>query len=382
MNIIVAGTIGRSGLGGQAWAVLQYLLGFRALGHDVTYLEDCGESSWVYNWEKNEWTTELDYPAVYVRSCLEPFGFGGQWIYRTNEGSIGMPLANFLERCASADVLVMRAVPLWVWREEYDLPKRRAFIDVDPGFTQATLQSADRGWLEGVAHAERKFTYGLCVGRDTCLIPNVGGPWAPTRPPVYLDEWPKQSTTSVNGASHYTSVIRWQGFREVTVDGKVFGQRDKQFAQYLDLPSRTGVKFQIALMGTEPSTLTSRGWEVVPGEQISRTPDSYRDFIQNSRAEICIPKHGYVAMRTGWISDRSVCYLASGRPVLMEETGVRDCLPVGAGLVTFRNPDDAVAMLDEVEAHYDHHAKAARVAAESIFSARIVLTDLLEETFR
>jgi hypothetical protein len=101
MNLIVAGTIGRSGLGGQAWAVLQYLLGFRALGHDVIYLEDCGESSWVYNWDAQEWTTELDYPAEYVRACLEPFGFGERWIYRTNEGSRGLPLPEFVQRCAS-----------------------------------------------------------------------------------------------------------------------------------------------------------------------------------------------------------------------------------------------------------------------------------------
>src|SRR6476620_10809928 len=96
VTIIVAGTIGRSGLGGQTWAVLQYLLGFRALGHDVYYLEDCGVSSWVYDWDKSEWTTELDYPAAYVRACLEPFGFAGKWIYRTNDGALGVPLKEFI----------------------------------------------------------------------------------------------------------------------------------------------------------------------------------------------------------------------------------------------------------------------------------------------
>ncbi len=109
MTIIVAGTIGRSGLGGQAWAVLQYLLGFRALGHDVYYLEDCGISSWVYDWGKGEWTTELDYPAAYVKACLEPFGLGDKWIYRTNEGSLGMPLNSFIERCAHDEQIRRRA---------------------------------------------------------------------------------------------------------------------------------------------------------------------------------------------------------------------------------------------------------------------------------
>ena len=233
--------------------------------------------------------------------------------------------------------------------------------------------------MDGVAHAECRLTYGQCSGRVGCLMPQTGGPWVATLPPVHIEEWPDHSNRP---GTHYTSVIRWQGFREVTVDGKVFGQRDKQFAQYLDLPSRTKTKFRIALMGTEPSTLTSRGWEVRPGEEVSKTTDSYRTFIQDSRAEICIPKHGYVAMRTGWVSDRSICYLASGRPVLMEETGVSDCLATGAGLVTFRSADTAVAMLEEVEAHYPDHARAARSLAASLFSTRTVLPDLLEAAFQ
>src|SRR5438093_10267313 len=106
MKIIFAGTIGRSGLGGQAWANLQYLLGFRALGHEVFYVEDCGQSSWVYNWDKSEWTTELEYPAACVQRCLEPFGFGQRWIYRTSEQSIGLPLEELLELCAAADLLL------------------------------------------------------------------------------------------------------------------------------------------------------------------------------------------------------------------------------------------------------------------------------------
>src|SRR3954453_2033858 len=112
MTIILAGTIGQSGLGGQAWASLQYMLGLRALGHEVYYLEDCGESSWVYNWDKEDWIVELEYPAAYVQECLQPFGFGGRWIYRTNVQSIGLALEEFLGICSTADLLIMRAVPL------------------------------------------------------------------------------------------------------------------------------------------------------------------------------------------------------------------------------------------------------------------------------
>jgi len=373
VKIIFAGTIGRSGLGGQAWASLQYLLGARALGHEVFYLEDCGISSWVYDWAREEWTTELDYPAGYVRDCLAPFGFDDRWIYRTNDGSVGASPGAFLEFCAEADLLLMRAVPLWVWRKEYDNPRRRIFLDVDPGFTQITLAS-DKGLAEGIARCERRFTLGQRFGAADCPVPAFGGPWLKTLPPVFLPEWPFAGVA----ATHFTSVMRWQGFREVTYAGVSYGQRDKQFPRFLDLPKRTPQKFRIAQMGIDPELLESHGWEVAPGEIISRTPTTYREFIQHSRAEFGVPKNGYVRMRGGWFSDRSVCYLASGRPVLLEDTGLDDWLPIGEGVVTFPDLDEALAGVDRINAHYENQRRAARQLAEDIFSTDLVLPAVLE----
>ncbi len=374
MTIIFAGTMGLSGLGGQAWAILQYLLGLRALGHEVFYLEDCGRSSWVYVWEKEDWTHELDYPAAYVNACLEPFGFGKRWIYRDNYRSLGIPLNEFQEVCAAADLLVMRAVPFWNWRGEYEGPRRRAFIDVDPGFTQITLANGDKGWVDGVAKAERRFTFGQRIGASDCAIPDTSGPWLKTLPPVFPAEWPVVQSA----ATHFTSVMRWQGFREVTHNGVSYGQRDKEFPQFMDLPKATSQKFRIAQMGIKPETLAAHGWEVVPGEVISKTPESYREFIQNSRAEFSVPKNGYVKMRGGWFSDRSVCYLASGRPVLIEDTGLRDWLPVGEGVVTFENSAQAVAGVEEINRRYDIHRGAARQLTESVFSTEKVLPRFLD----
>jgi len=375
MTIVVSGTIGLSGLGGQAWAVLQYLLGFRALGHEVYYLEDCGRSSWVYIWEKEEWTHELDYPAAYVRACLEPFGLGDRWIYRDNYRSLGMPLGAFLGVCSRADLLLMRATPFWTWRSEYEKPRRRAFLDVDPGFTQIILANGDRGWLEGVSRAERRFTYGQHIGQPGCPAPDVGGPWLKTRPPVFLPEWPMAD----GEGTHFTSVMRWQGYKEVTWNGVAYGQRDKEFPAYLDLPRRTAQKFLIAQMGAKPELLTGHGWEVALGEVVSRTPASYREFINQSRAEFSVPKSGYVKMRGGWFSDRSVCYLASGRPVLIEDTGLGDWLPVGEGLLTFRNADEALAGVDAINADYERHRQAARRLAEEHFATDKVLPRLIQE---
>jgi hypothetical protein len=374
VTIIVAGTIGRSGLGGQAWAGLQYLLGLRALGHEVVYLEDCGKSSWVYIWEKEDWTHELDYPAAYVRACLEPFGLGESWIYRDNYRSLGMPLEQFVATCSRADLLIMRAAPFWNWRPEYELPRRRAFIDVDPGFTQIAIANGDAGLAEGIARAERRFTYAQRYGAPDCTIPGDGGPWLKTLPPVYLPEWPVTDSS----ATHFTSVVRWQGFKEVVHHGVSYGQRDKEFPRYFDLPQRTAQKFLIAQMGIKPEELTRHGWKVAPGEVVSRTPQSYREFIQNSRGEFSVPKNGYVAMRGGWFSDRSVCYLASGRPVAIEDTGLADWLPVGEGLLTFNDPDAALRCIEAINGDYENQRLAARRLAETHFATDKVLPALLE----
>lgn len=373
MTLIFSGTIGRSGLGGQAWASLQYLLGFRALGHEVVYLEDCCESSWVFDWDKGDWTTELDYPAAYVQACLEPFGFGNHWIYRAAGESRGMALERFLEICSRADLLLLRAIPIWDWRPEYDRPRRRAFIDVDPGFTQIKFANGDPKLRAGLQHCDRRFTIAQRIGQKDCPIPPAGGPWLKTRPPVFLPEWPVTAAP----ATHFTSIMRWQGFREESHGGVLYGQRDKEFPKFMELPKLTPQKFRLALMGVKPEELTRHGWEVAPGEVISRTPAAYREFIRQSRAEFGVPKHGYVETRGGWFSDRSVCYLASGRPVMVEDTGLGDWLPAGRGLLTFRDLESARLAVETINADYEQQRQAARALAEKHFATDRVLPELL-----
>ena len=371
VKIIFSGTIGRSGLGGQGWASLQYILGLHALGHDVVYLEDCGEGNWVWDWEKNEWNYDVDYPAAYVDACLRKFGLGERWVYRTNRDARGMSLEKFRGFCAEADLLIMRAAPLWTWREEYDRPRRRAFIDVDPGFTQMTAANGDKGWIDGLARCEAKFTVGQRIGAPDCPVPTAHGPWIPTLPPVFLPDW---SFAMDDNAPEFTSVMRWQGFKELTYNGIPYGQRDQEFPAFFDLPKATSQAFCIAQMGMKPELLTTHGWRVLPGEDVSRTLSSYRDFIAGSRAEISIPKSGYVKMRGGWFSDRSVCYLASGRPILMEDTGL-DWLPAEDGVVRFKDFAGAVEGVRQINADYPKHRRAARALAETVFATERVLRD-------
>jgi len=375
MIIILSGSIGRLPVGGHAWIDMQYLAGLRALGHEVYYLEDCGEGSWVYNWDTGEVTTDLDYPAGYVHDCLDGIGLGDRWIYRAGTSAGGMGQDEFVDVCSRADLLLIRAVPLNLWRPEYFRPRRRAFIDADPGFTQISLVQGKVDLLRTVEHSERLFTIGQRFGKADCPIPTAGREWVKTVAPVALEHWP----VAVDGpATHFTAVMQWRGFRDVVYDGIAYGQKDKEFPRFVDLPQRTPQQFRIALTGAPPEDLSRHGWEVVHGWVPSRTPESYRAFIRGSRAEFGVAKHGYVRMRGGWFSDRSVCYLASGRPVLVQDTGLGDWLPTGEGVVIFEDVPGAVRGVEAINADYDRHRRAARRLAEQYFAADRVLPPLLD----
>jgi hypothetical protein len=375
VKIVFSGSIGRAGVGGLAWMNMEYLAGFHEQGHEVYYLEECGAESWVWDWEAEQLTTDLAYPAAYVHDCLAPLGLGDRWIYRAGDRAAGMSADAFADVCADADLFVVHAVPLALWRPEYDRPRRRVYIDVDPGFIQIDLLNGHRELTETVSRCDHLFTIAQRFGAPDCPVPTAGRLWHRTLAPVSLAQWP---CVSDRPATHFTSVMQWRGFREVTHEGVVYGQKDREFPRFIDLPRLTRQPLLLAVSGTPPDDLVRHGWEVVPGWQPSRTPWTYREFIQRSRAEFGVAKHGYVRMRAGWFSDRSVCYLASGRPILVQDTGLADWLPVGEGVVTFDDVAGAAAGIERINADYERHCRAARRVAEEYFAASRVLPPLLE----
>jgi hypothetical protein len=287
-----------------------------------------------------------------------------------------MPAQNFTDICSAADLLLVWAVPIAPWRPEYDRPRRRAYIDADPGFTQISLATRDRlDLVSTVNRCEHLFTIAQRMGAPDCQIPDAGRHWHKTLAPVALEHWP---FAEFGDASRFTSVMQWRGFREVVYNGVAYGQKDREFPKFIDLPRLTDQPLQLALTGAPAEQFSSHGWEVVEGWVASRTPWSYREFIQQSRGELGIAKHGYVAMRGGWFSDRTTCYLASGRPALLEDTGLDDWLPTGDGVVTFRTPEEAAHGIDRLTADYESHRRGARRLAEQFFAADRVLPPLLE----
>lgn len=367
MIVVFAGLIGNCGSGGQAWAYMQYLAGLKDLGHDVYYLEDCPAR---FVWDNGHKVTDIDSRAKFIGDCLELIGLEDRWIVRAGDDSKGMAVSDFRDICKQADLLIARANPLSGWREEYSWPRRRAFIDVDPGFTQAAIAKHGSGWAEDLGRFERVFTIGHGIGADDSLIPAAGFTWDKILPPVSLENWHLKN----NGmAARFTSIVRLNGpFNDAGCE------RRSSFESFVDLPKGTSQRICLAVRDMEKEYFIRNGWDTTLAEEVARTPKSYQAFIEDSRAEFLVAKTGYVTTRSGWFSDRSVCYLAAGRPVLMQDTGLDDWIPTGEGVVTFTNLAEAIEGIESINSDYERHRAAARRLAEEYFAADRVISKFLD----
>ncbi len=368
MRILFAGIIARYPFGGVTWCSLMYLLGLRALGHEVFYIEDTGECG--YDPVKNELATDPAYGTTYIRNALEPFGLGDRWAFVNYDGSYhGTPAAAVREYASSADLFINLSGGSWFWRDEYARVPRKIFIDSDPAFTQLAIAKGVPWYVKFFERFDHLFTFGANIGTDASSIPVGGFTWHKTWQPVTMEDW--RSAPSSGG--HFTSVMTWKIESFTDVDGN----KDLEFKKFIDLPSRTPQLFQLAINGPQ-SLLREHGWGTVDAMQVSRTPADYRDFIHRSRAEFGVAKHAYVANRSGWFSDRTECYLASARPALVQDTGWTAHLPSGEGLLAFTNVDEALAGIERINADYDRHARHALEIAREHFDAARILPRLLE----
>jgi hypothetical protein len=354
----------RPGAGGHTWFALQYLLGFRALGWEVTLVD------------------RLD-PGMpgdglaYLAEEMERFGLDRDWSVLLPEGqSAGLPRAEVERRLASCDFLL--DVMGYLDDEELlALPPLRVFLDVDPGFGQMWQEL---GLAEPFAGHDRFVSVGLEVGRAGCEVPDCGLEWIATLPPVVLARWP-----AVSGGEAFTSVATWRGpYDPVEFAGHTYGLRVHEFRRFLSLPERATGAFELALAidpgdAADLERLRRAGWGLLDPAAIAADPVSYRSFIQASAAEFTVAKAMYVDSRSGWFSDRSACYLASGKPVVAQETGFGRHLPIGEGLLAFSTLEEAVAAVEDVREDTRRHARAAREIAAEHFDAGRVLGRLVEQ---
>jgi hypothetical protein len=259
------------------------------------------------------------------------------------------------------------------------LARRRVYVDLDPAFTQLwqEVQAIDMRFAEHDSFV----TVGLAVGDQACPVPTCGLDWITTLPPAVLEEWP---IASAPARAEMTTVTHWRGYGSIEHDGVQYGQKAHSLRQLLSLPQVTPQPFLLAVDidagdASDIEALATNGWRTIAPSSVADTPDTYRAFVQGSRGELGVAKSGYVVSRCGWFSDRSACYLASGRPVVAQETGFSRYLPTGKGLLAFDSVDSAAAAIEAVNSDYAGHARAAREIAETYLDSRVVLSRLLEQ---
>jgi len=374
-TIAVSGSLAqRPGRAGHAWVFLNYLLGFRDLGHEVLFLDrleaamlDPGEGA----------TSVRDSRAArWLVETMAGAGLGDCYCLLLDGGeTIGLSRAQALERLGRSSLL-LDFNGFLADEELLAAAPRRVFLDIDPGFAQIWSELGLTAMLDG---HDAFATVGLNLGAPGCTVPGGGREWVTTTQPVLLERWP-----AIAAGDAFTSVGSWRGpFGPVEFEGVDYGLRAHEFRRFAELPRHCGAPFEIALDidpadAADAERLRAGGWGLADPASIAADLETYRAYLQGSLAEISIAKGMYVKSRGGWFSDRSACYLASGKPVLAQDTGFGGWLPVGEGLLSFDDMASAVAGAEAILAAPERHARAAREIAEEHFDSRKVLPALLE----
>ena len=366
LSVIVAGMVaGDPHQGGATWAVMQYVLGLRRLGHDVHLIEPVDRIAPM--------------SADYFHDVCDRFDLRDRaaLLVRGDTKTEGLSYDRLAAAAAGADLLLNISGML---RDEALLEPvaRRVFLDLDPAFNQLwhAVEDIDMGFD---AH-DRFVTVGLALGEPDCPVPTCGRDWIKTLPPVHLADWHPSDAIATDA---FTLIGNWRGYGSVTWNGVQYGQKAHSLRRLFELPERTAEPI-VAALAIHPDEIPDRaaldrhGWTLADPREVAGTPDAYRSLVRGSRGELGVAKSGYVESRCGWFSDRSACYLASGRPVVAQETGFSRFVPTGAGLLPFTTVEHAAAALEAVSGDYAAHSAAARAFAQDALDSDVVLQRLLE----
>ncbi len=380
-RIVVCGYMIRHPVAGNMLAFFQYVLGLARLGHDVTYVE---ESGWPYSCYDPSAREYFDHPTTglkVVNGLVQEHGLNAPVIYVNRDtGRIdGASAGEMKDLLSGADLLLNLGGVCWL--PEFHLCRRRALVDMDPLFTQVGKFGAA---LLPEFHVH--FSYGTNIGRPGCTIPTAGVAWRPTVPPVVVDLWNAGAPAAEDAP--LTTIANWGAYGSVEYEGQVYGQKDEEFIRVLDLPRRVARGLEVAVTGAKEldrRRLRDAGWIVRDGNgPVGTDLPTYRSFIARSRGEFSVAKNAYVKTRSGWVSDRSACYLAANRPVVVQDTCFADHLPDdlrGRGLLTFSTIDEAAEAIRKLDADYDAHRAGAAALAKRVFAHDVVLPRLIDMSF-
>ena len=364
--------------GGGHWSCfLQYMLGLKALDQDVFWLELLSDA--------NDGTLNQRLIAAFF-DRMKHYGLGEQCaVLLVPKNGPGQALGSsqvFGRTEAELREIIRSADLLWNFAATIRQPllsefRHRALIDGDPGHLQVSALS----WEMDLGDHDLFFTAGLKMQDPDCEAPRFNLAWHPFRQFVYLPLW--QATPGAPADAPFTSVTEWTWLELWLGERVLSASKRAAYLRVLELPRRAGRSFELAANFNPNDTtgdrelLIANGWKLADPHQVAASPAAYADYIRRSRAEISCPKPIYRELKTGWLSDRSAAYLASGRPVLAEDTGFSDHLPTGEGLLAFRDLEEAFAGVAEIDAHYEHHCRAARMFAEEYLDSGRCLNRML-----
>jgi hypothetical protein len=361
--------------GGEAWVRLSWVLGLRRLGFDAYFVEELAAADCV---------AESGEPAnfascanrAYFESVVGDFGLGDHagLLYEGGRANSGLGLEELGDLAADADLLIDISGHLSA-EEILTRPRTRLYVDLDPGFTQAWHADERIGFTLG-AH-DHYATVGLNVGAPGWPIPSRGIEWISTLPPVLLDEWPPFPPAA---PSRFTTIATWRSpYGPLEIGDRTMGSKHHEFRRLIELPERVeGMIFELALDihpgdSADLEALRAHGWKVVDPREVAGTPEAFRDYVHGSSAEFSVAQGVYAESSSGWFSDRTAAYLASGRPAVVQGTGIADDLVPSRGLLIFDSLLDAVARADELVAFQAEHCRAARsFAVEHLDSDRVL----------
>jgi hypothetical protein len=366
--------------GGNAWSRLSWVSGFKQLGFTVYFVEQIGRDACVdstgaacpFNESVN---------LAYFKETMAQFGMShaSALIYRDGEEVHGVPMTRLTslaqEACLLFNISGHLSLP-----EIKQKPACKLYYDDDPGFTQFWHAAGNLG--ARLWDHDFYVTIGENIGKAECVIPTGGLTWHHTRPPVVLENWPMVAQGALG---RFTTVASWRGaFGPIQHDGKTYGLKVHEFRKFIDVPQRSGYKFEIALQihpadQKDLNALRAYGWHISDPGEAAGSPDAFRNFIQTSGAEFSVAQGIYVETNSGWFSDRTVRYLASGKPALVQDTGFSSQYPIGRGLLTFRTINEAIEGAKQIARDYPDHCKAARQIAEQYFDARKVIRAMASE---
>src|SRR5579871_3107274 len=330
-RIIVASYVVRYPVGGyQSWA-LQWLVGFQRLGHDVYFVEKAGWPGACYDPSRDVSSDDCSYGIRVFSDLLHRFDLGARWSFMDIQGrSHGLSRPQVEALFQSADLLVDMGAPDGDWLPEAAQTSLRVLVDGEPGDTQMKME-CQRAAGQALPEFDRYYTVGLNIGTPQSSAPTAGLSWHPIFDPVVVDLFPP---CPISPNAPFTTIMSWQAHQPIDFGGAVYGQKDVEFAKFMDLPKRTRASLEVALAGKQAPLpqLVAAGWRVRDSHALTLTCDSFKQYVSESRGEFSVAKHVFVATNSGHFSERSAAYLASGRPVVVQETGFSEHLPCGLGL--------------------------------------------------